>query len=128
MSTPSKGVALVTGAGQGIGRAIGLRLAEDGFNVAVNDIHANQKNLAAVVEDMKAKGRNSCAVIADVSREDQVKSMIETVIEQLGGLDVVSITEELPFSHKGLTLLDLPVWIDGGKRRDMSIICGRSRK
>lgn len=89
MSTPlSKRIALVTGAAQGIGRSIALRLADD-FDVAVNDIPANSQALDSLSAEITAKGRRSCSVLADISVEDQVKSMIGTVVTELGGLDVV---------------------------------------
>lgn len=83
-------VALVTGAAQGIGREIALRLAEDGFDVAVNDIQPQLEKLQKVVDEIKAKGRRSVAVTADISNEEQVMSMIEQTVEALGGLDAVS--------------------------------------
>ncbi|TFY66507.1 hypothetical protein EVG20_g4581 [Dentipellis fragilis] len=85
----SKGVALVTGAGQGIGRAIAIRLATDGFDIAVNDIPSNKERLDAVVEEVKAKGQKVIQVFADVSKESQVKAMVEEVVEKLGRLDVM---------------------------------------
>ncbi|KAI0049338.1 acetoin reductase family protein [Auriscalpium vulgare] len=88
MSTSSKGVALVTGAAQGIGQAIALRLASDGFDVAVNDISANKDGLSSVVQEIKATGRRGHQFIADISQEGQVVAMIEDVVKTLGGLDV----------------------------------------
>lgn len=89
MSKQQNGAALVTGSAQGIGRAISLRLADDGFDVAVNDIPQNRPALDSLVEEIKAKGRHAVAVPADVSQEAQVKGMVAKAVEDLGGLDVV---------------------------------------
>ncbi|KAJ7054210.1 hypothetical protein C8F01DRAFT_499320 [Mycena amicta] len=85
----SKGVALVTGAGQGIGKAIALRLADDGFDVGVNDIQVNSEKLDALVEEIKTKGRAASAHIADVSNESQVQAMVSDVVQVHKGLDVM---------------------------------------
>jgi len=89
-------VALVTGAAQGIGRAISLRLAADGFDVAVNDVASNQANLDAVLAEIvafnnkdKDTGRRAIRIVADVTEENQVKDMIDTVVRELGGLDAM---------------------------------------
>ena len=66
----SKGVSLVTSSGQGIGRAIALRLADDQFDVAINDILQNEENLEIFKAEIEAKGRRALIVIADVSQED----------------------------------------------------------
>lgn len=52
-----KGTAIVTGASQGIGRAIALRLADDGFDVAINDLSAAKDNLETLRQEIVAKGR-----------------------------------------------------------------------
>ncbi|KAJ7619852.1 acetoin reductase family protein [Mycena polygramma] len=85
----SKGIAIVTGAAQGIGRGIALRLASDGFDIAVNDITSNAAKLTELVEGIKGKGCNASAHVADVSVDSQVKGMVEEVVKIHGGLDVM---------------------------------------
>ncbi|KAH7925246.1 NAD(P)-binding protein [Leucogyrophana mollusca] len=85
----SKGIAIVTGAAQGIGHAVALRLAHDGFDVAVNDLRAKEEQLQALALKISANGCRSCVVSADVSIESEVKRMVQRVTEELGGLDVM---------------------------------------
>jgi NAD(P)-dependent dehydrogenase (short-subunit alcohol dehydrogenase family) len=80
----------VTGAAQGIGRAIALRLAADGFDVALNDIAAKTAQLEAVKAEVIAAGRRSAVFPADVSVDSEVKDMVAGVVAAFGGLDVVS--------------------------------------
>ncbi|CAF4027329.1 unnamed protein product [Rotaria sordida] len=82
-------VALVTGAARGIGRAIALRLAKDGFNVAVNDIEASSSDLQKVQQEIEEIGRKSIAITADVSDSKSVEKMMEDAAQKLGSLDVV---------------------------------------
>ncbi|KAJ7630357.1 NAD(P)-binding protein [Roridomyces roridus] len=84
----SQRVAVVTGAAQGIGKTIALRLADDGFDVAINDIPFNAEKAEGTSAEIRAKGRASSVHIADVSNEEQVQQMIETVVAAHGGIDV----------------------------------------
>ena len=84
-------VAIVTGAAQGIGEAIALRLAEDGFDVAVNDVPSSADKITSVVSAIQAKGRKAIAVPGDVSVEADVMGIVEQAVQQLGGLDVVRV-------------------------------------
>ncbi|KAJ8593318.1 NAD(P)-binding protein [Rhizopogon salebrosus TDB-379] len=84
-----KGIALITGSAQGIGRGIALRLAKDGFDIALNDVTTKHKQLTAVATEIESLGRKTCIVHADVSEEDQVKQMVDSSVERLGGLDVM---------------------------------------
>ncbi|KAF7760778.1 hypothetical protein Agabi119p4_10187 [Agaricus bisporus var. burnettii] len=81
-------VALITGAGSGIGRAIALRLAKDGYNIAINDIRRNE-GFDKVQDEIKKMGRETVECIADVSNEGQVKGMVDATTKKLGGLDVM---------------------------------------
>jgi len=86
--TTTTKVALVTGAARGIGRAIALRLAEDGFDVVVNDIQATPE-LDGLVREIESKGRRSLGVPADISLEPEVERMVQKVVQDLGSLDVM---------------------------------------
>lgn len=93
MSIPNQTrVAIVTGAAQGIGRAIALHLAADGINIAVNDIASKSSLLDDLVKEIEQVGgrRKALAVPCDVSKEDEVSAMVQKVVEQLGRLDIVS--------------------------------------
>lgn len=80
-------VALVTGAGQGIGRAIALRLANDGADIGIADL--NVKKAEAVAEEVRAAGRKAISLKADVSSRDEVYAAINQVEQELGGFDVL---------------------------------------
>jgi len=89
MPTQAIRVALVTGATQGIGLAIALRLADDGLDVAVNDLAFKSEQLQKAVSDIEARGRRAIAIPADVSSEEDVKRMVDQVVTELGSLEVV---------------------------------------
>lgn len=80
--------ALVTGAAQGIGRGIALRLAEEGATVVVND-RANIEAAEDVVNTIKAAGGKALFRRADVSNREAVTSMFAGVVEQFRRIDVV---------------------------------------
>ena len=82
-------VAIVTGAAQGIGRAIALRLADDGFDVTVNDISPQKERLDELVELIKTKGKRALAVTGDVSVEADVERLVAETAKELGGVDVM---------------------------------------
>ncbi|KAG2365962.1 NAD(P)-binding protein [Suillus spraguei] len=82
-------VALITGAAQGIGHAIALRLAEDGLNIAIVDLASQRTNLDNVAEEVRAKGRRCIVLECDVSQEEEVQRMVQATENEFGGLDVM---------------------------------------
>ena len=92
-------VALVTGAGgrNGIGRAISLRLAEEGADVAVNDIVERPYaaddtawgGLSDVVADIEALNRRAISIVADVSDSKQVEQMVDKTVSHFGRIDIL---------------------------------------
>ncbi|KAG8685121.1 hypothetical protein FRC11_011099, partial [Ceratobasidium sp. 423] len=82
-------VAIVTGAAQGIGRAIALQLARDGIDVAVNNTSRKQAELEQLVKEIQQMGRRSISVPADVSKETEVQAMVQKTVDELGGLDIM---------------------------------------
>ena len=84
-------VAIVTGSSQGLGLAIALRLADDGCDVVINDLPPKLGAMEDAVRRIVFKGVRAVAVVADVSREDEVKRLIEVTVENLGKLDIVRV-------------------------------------
>jgi NAD(P)-dependent dehydrogenase (short-subunit alcohol dehydrogenase family) len=80
-------VALVTGAGRGMGRATALALAAGGASVIVNDIDRNA--VESVVEQIRARAGEAMAYPADVTNEVEVRSMIEAAVRRYGTLHIL---------------------------------------
>lgn len=81
-------IALVTGGSRGIGKAIALKLAEAGADVAIN--YAGNAGAAAdTVAQIEALGRKAIAIQADVGVAEQAKAMIEQVVTELGALHIL---------------------------------------
>src|SRR5882672_2600561 len=80
--------ALVTGAQQGIGRAIAVALARDGASVAINFLD-DEAAAARVAGEVRDHGRQAVLVRGDVSRPGDVEAMMGAVVRELGPPDVV---------------------------------------
>lgn len=94
-------VAIVTGGGTGIGRATSLALAKRGAIVAVN-YSRSQADAEDTVQQIIADGGQAIAVQADVSKDQEVRSMVNAVVEQFGTIDLLvnnaSITRHIPLN------------------------------
>jgi 3-oxoacyl-[acyl-carrier protein] reductase len=92
MQKPLAGkIALVSGAGQNIGRAIALGLAEDGAAVIVNG-RSNTVALEAVAAEIVARGGQALACRADVSKPEEVAGLVAEGVARFGGLDIVALS------------------------------------
>ncbi|MFC0470623.1 SDR family NAD(P)-dependent oxidoreductase [Halalkalibacter kiskunsagensis] len=90
MSRLKQKKALVTGGSRGIGKAIVLRLAEEGADVAIN-YHSDSsfRQAQQVKREVEALGRNAIIIKADVGQKEAVENMMKTVEEELGELDIL---------------------------------------
>ena len=105
-------VALVTGAGSGIGRAAAVLFAARGAKVAAADVDADA--VADVVREITAAGGEAEAIICDVSKKDAVIAMVDRVVERFGKLDCA-------FNNAGITHPADAEWDDEGFRLTLDV-------
>ena len=94
-------VAVVTGAGTGIGEATAVRLAEYGASICVVDI--DEAAAAATAESLKAKGTKSRALVADVSSADEVGTMVQEALRAFHRIDIL-------VNNAGIAGHSVPLW------------------
>lgn len=92
MSNPPNKVAIVTGSASGIGRAIALHLAKDGFDVVFVDLEKQIEAMEGARKEAQKVNKEGKFVAAtcDVSKEDQVQNLVDDVVKEFGRLDCVS--------------------------------------
>ena len=96
-------VAIVTGAGSGFGRGIAQRFAREGARVIVNDINAD--NGERTVQDVAAAGGEARFIAGDVSRDADVRRLVEFALATYGGLDIV--VNNAGTTHRNQPMLDV---------------------
>ncbi len=100
--------AIVTGAGQGIGKAIALRLAESGADVAILDL--NLSSAESVSKEIEALGRQSIPIPTDVSYSDDVNAAVDKVLTEFGRVDILVNNAGIAGRTLPLTELDEADW------------------
>lgn len=80
-------VAIVTGSGRGIGRAVALAFAREGADVVISDVDMEPAEQTA--EEVRRMGRRSLAVRTDVTKREDVEQLFKTTVDQLGRVDVL---------------------------------------
>ena len=80
--------ALITGAAKGIGKAVALAFAKEGYNIIIN-YNGSKEAALNTQQEIEALGVKTLVVQADVSNEDQVKTMVEKSIETFERIDIL---------------------------------------
>lgn len=82
-----KTVLITAAAGTGIGSALARRCLEEGATIAISDVH--ERRLAQTIETLCAFGPRPLSFVCDVTREDQVRAMVDGTLSRLGHIDVL---------------------------------------
>ena len=81
-------VALITGSSRGIGKQIAIRLAKEGYNIAINYVNKNEE-VDKTIEEIKSQGVEVLEAAGDVSNFEESKKIVDLVIEKFGQIDVL---------------------------------------
>ena len=87
-------VALVTGAGRGVGRGVAMRFAAEGAKVVVNDFH--ERRAERVAQEIREAGGQALPVQADVTKLAEVRAMVAKAVETLGPVDILVNNAGIP--------------------------------
>ena len=101
--------ALVVGARRNMGKGFALGLAEAGADVAVTDINIESGQLKAVSEEIEAMGRKSIFLKTDISSQEEVKKMVDKVMFEFGGIDIL-MNVAVMYHMKSVVDLDEESW------------------
>jgi NAD(P)-dependent dehydrogenase (short-subunit alcohol dehydrogenase family) len=101
--------ALVIGARRNMGKGFALGLAEAGADVAVTDLNTESGQLEAVGEEIMAMGRESICIKTDISSQEDVRNMVDTVMQEFGGIDIL-MNVAVMYHMKSVVDLDEESW------------------
>ncbi len=101
--------ALVIGARRNMGKGFALGLAEAGADVAVTDLNTESGQLKAVGEEIMAMGRESICIKTDISSQEDVRKMVDTVMQEFGGIDIL-MNVAVMYHMKSVVDLDEESW------------------
>ncbi|PZE21302.1 SDR family oxidoreductase [Paenibacillus xerothermodurans] len=102
--TQRRKTALITGSAKGLGKMTALRLADSGCDVVINYVHS-ETEARELCQHIQAKGVNCLALQGDVARADDMRKLVETAAEQLGGIDIL-INNAGPFVRERKLFLE----------------------
>jgi len=100
-------VAIITGVGAGIGEAIAIRFAEEGARLVLNDISESAGQ--AAVKKIRDMGAEAVLAVADISQETGARSLSETAVKSLGGIDIL-VNNAADFTQKSVEQAEVADW------------------
>ena len=101
--------ALVVGARRNMGKGFALGLAEAGADVAVTDVNLESGQLQAVADEIEQMGCKSLALKADISSQEEVKKLVDTVVQEFGTIDIL-MNVAVMYHSKSVIDLDEESW------------------
>ncbi len=100
-------IAVVTGAGAGIGEGIAVRFAEEGARLVLNDLR--EAGCLATLEKVSKFGGEACVSVADISTEDGARAISAAAFDRFGGIDIL-VNNAADFTQKSVEAAELPDW------------------
>ena len=101
--------ALVVGARRNMGKGFALGLAEAGADVAISDVNMESGQLQAVADEIQHMGRKSLAIKADISNQEEVKKLVQSVVKEFGTIDIL-MNVAVMYHPKSVIDLDEESW------------------
>ena len=119
----ARSAALVTGGAKRIGRAICLHLSEKGYSVAIHH-NSSKRDAETLVEEIRAAGGSACAIAADLTKPDEVASLMISAADSLGPITGL-VNNASRFEHDDISTIDIKSWdshMDVNARAPMLLI------